>query len=292
MLSGDSTLVEDQGARRWLVLHRDHIVRTQAVAPEGKLISVGGADRHGRILDIQPFAFKRSPGIPYTPMMSNAESLLVLLRHRAKSDPRKRGTSSELTDRVDTVVVLRGRGSVQTVATRAIPPPASRWLLENPLDGEDQAILFDDGWIALAFRDPYHVEWITPMGVRVRGSPITISGAPLGEPLKEALIRWRWPRVSPPFSSKDLPPWPVKYPPFLGGAVLTNPDGRLVIRRTHDPRSSGTLYDFFDRTGKRVLILRMAAHERLVGVGANSLYVVRKDADDVEWLGQHSFPGS
>jgi len=290
-LGGDSTLVEDRQARRWLIFDGERAVATVISAPRAPVPALAGADGRGRLLDIQGFAFRRSPGVPYTPMRVNAESVLVLVRYRERggrgADP---GAPGRLASRIDTIARLRGAGRGQTLVWRSAPPPASWWLLENPLAAEEQALLFQDGWIALAFADPYRVEWVTPEGSRVRAAPMAETPVAVDDRVRRALIAWRWPKVTPPFTSDQLPPWPATLPPFLNDALLAAPDGRLVIRRTYNPFAPATSYDIVDRKGTLSGRLVLKANERLVGFGARSAYVVAKDENDVEWLRRHPWP--
>ena len=282
-LSGDSSLVEDQILRRWIIMVADRSVVTVIVAPGGRPTWLAGADRLGRVLDLYGSKFHRTPGVPYTPMRTSAESLLVLLRHRAKA-PYRNGA---LTGGVDTVARIAGSGTGQTVVRRDVPVRGALWLLDNPLASEDQALLFPDGWIALAFRDPYRVEWISPSGARVRGPTLPFSSVPVDDSITHYMIRQRWPRARPGFQPSELPPLPATLPAFLSDALLALPDGRLCIRRTFDPHTPSATYDLIDRSGRLTGGVQLAPNERLVGFGTHAAYVVSTDDDDVEWLSRH-----
>jgi hypothetical protein len=288
----DTTLVEDRGGKRWLLLDADRIIATVSWATIEQTISIAGGDRRGQLLDLHPYAFRRSPGVPYTPMRSNADSVHALLRHRHPADRNTKHPDSpaRLTSRVDTVARLRGMAGGQTLAWRDVPPPRSRWLLENPLAAEEQALLFADGWVAFALTEPYRVDWLAPNGERVRGSPLPFAEVRLDDPAREAIIAWKWPLVRPPFTDHELPPWPRVLPPFLNDALLAAADGRLAIRRTYNPSVGATQYDLVDRAGKLAARIQLSQSDRLVGFGARSVYSVKKDRDDVEWLLRHPWP--
>ena len=180
----------------------------------------------------------------------------------------------------------------QTIAWRPMGKggPPVRWLLENPLAAEQQAILFRDGWIALALTDPYRVTWIAPDNRRIAAAPLAESDVRLNDELKRALVAWRWPNVKPPFADGELPPWPAKLPPFLNDALVGTPDGRVAIRRTFDPSQTSTIYDVVDRAGKPAVRLTLPHNERIVGFGRRAVYVVAKDMDDVETIRRYSWP--
>jgi hypothetical protein len=291
-IGGDTTLFEDHGIRRWLLLEADRVIATVSWALVEQTITIAGADRRGRLLDLHPYSFRRSPGVPYTPMRSNADSVHVLLRYRRplESDIKDAAAPARLMSRVDTLARLRGMAGGQTLVWREVPPPRSRWLLENPLAADEQAVLFADSWVAFARAEPYRVDWLGPNGEQVRGSPLPFEEIPLDDRLRSAIIAWKWPLVRPPFTSNELPPWPAFLPPFLNEALLASSDGRLVIRRTFNPLVAATQYDVVDRAGKLSARLQLAPNERLVGFGARSVYSVRKDQDDVEWLDRHPWP--
>lgn len=286
-LGGDSTLIEDRRGRRWIVLDGIRQVATVSIPPvvRPSNSALAGADRHGRLLDLQATSFRRSRGVPFSEMRQNAESLIVTVRRRVAGAPGRLGP------RVDTLQVLHGRGRGQTVAMRSPGngAPSMQWLLENPLSAEEQALLFLDGWIAIVFADPYRVDWIMPSGERIRGAPIREPMVPLEHRLKVEFISWQWPKVEPPFTPDELPPWPKVVPPFLNDALVGAPDGRLLIRRTFNPNSPETRYDVIERNGSRSGQLALKWNERLVGAGVKFAYVVLKDADDAEWLRRHTW---
>ena len=287
-LGADSTLVEDRRSRRWLIFHATKAVATLSIPPSARAPNsfLRGAGPRGRLLDLQSTAFRRSPGVPFTRGRQNAESLLVVIRYLNVKPP------GGLQTRVDTVTTLRGRARGQTVAMRRAVSGASpiRWWLESPLAAEEQAVLFPDGWIALARAEPYRVDWITPEGRRISGPPIDVPPVAVDDAVKRAFVEWKYPKVTPQFTNSELPPWPRVLPPFLNDAVFAAPDGRLVIRRVTYPIANGTHYDIVNRAGKVTGRMALRADERIVGFGAGSAYIVRRDGDEVEWLSRQRWP--
>ena len=292
-LGGDTRLVEDRYSRRWIVLVGDRPSLTvNSGVPRVRFApQLSGADRSGRVLDVHVMRFHDTPGIGPMAIRPNAESLLVLVRWRGRGPPGS-DAAARLTLRVDTVRRIRGAGRGQTIAWRPVLPgrPPIRWILGNPLYSADQALLFPDGWIALAFPDPYRVEWIAPDGRRIPGAPLSERRVAVDDRVKRAVIKWKYPKADPQFDPKELPPWPATLPGFLDDALFAAPDGRLVIQRALDPGEPGLTYDFIDRVGKRSARLVLAPDERIVGFGKRSVYVVAKDHDDIEWLRRHAWP--
>lgn len=292
-LAGDSTLLEDRRSRRWIIMDGARVVATvNATLPGGQPgPAVYGADTNGRILDILAFAFHRTPGIPGLAIRPNADSLLVLVRSRPRVSTTS-GHPDRLDVRVDTVARLRGRGGAQTIAYRAVIPGGQpiQWVLDNPLAVDEQAILFRDGWIAFAFSNPYHVDWLAPGGKRVRGAALPFAHVRVDDRVKRGVIAREWPKVEPPFGPNDFPAWPEALPAFPTNALLAAPDGRLLVRRTLNPLAPNTSYDIVDREARLVARLTLPARARVVAFGARSVYVVERDEDDIERVRRHPWP--
>jgi hypothetical protein len=65
--------------------------------------------------------------------------------------------------------------------------------------------------------------------------------------------------------------------------------GRETLRTR--PGDDPTLvYDVFDRAGKLLRHVRLPDATRLVGSGKNSIYLVRIDDDDLQWLERYRRP--
>lgn len=282
-LPGDSTLMSDGNTRQWFLIVGDRIVSSTTAertlnAHAGPLLV--GADHAGRVLATpQNFAAvtrhirEMRAGV----RTSAPDSLYAILGHRSR-------------ERVDTIArLLQHSGRRKTVMPRTggnIP-----WVLNPPLDGDEQAVMFSDGWIAFARRNPYRIEWRRPDGTLVRGGPIPVPPIPVDDREKRALIARRYAAGGKPmFLPEDFEDWPRTLPPFLDRALLSLPDGRLVVWRTPSAATPGNNYDIIDRTGRLVERLALPANERLVGFGARSAYVVVKDDDDVERLRRHPWP--
>lgn len=78
--------------------------------------------------------------------------------------------------------------------------------------------------------------------------------------------------------------FPELKPPFAVAGVLAGSDGRLWVQRYVPASDARTHYDVFDRRGAVVLRATVPNGGRIVGFGPKSVYVVRKDADDLQYL--------
>jgi len=85
----------------------------------------------------------------------------------------------------------------------------------------------------------------------------------------------------------DLP-FAETLPPFwdASNSVRVSPDGHLWILRMRPASDKIPVYDVFDQTGRLVRKVSLAPRSHIVGFGRTSVYVVRKDEDDLEYLQQ------
>ena len=295
-LGGDTTLLIGQPPRP-LLLAGDRIVET--LDPVSPRLGVGGlgelpwgVDRSGRVLGVEGFAFQPGSGWSRT----HADSLQILLSTGSIFDG---GTSKP-----DTIARVGGQGrwgveQVATVTQMGGREVTMNSMLTSPLASEGQAWLFPDGWVALAHPDPYRVDWMAPDGDWRRGAPLPAT-LPDVSPEEQCLaIRRRAPNAE--CDPGRYPGWPAQVPPFTmvvdrgwvtpgGTALVPGPDGLLLIRRTPTSAAPATRYDVVDRRGRLRGAIRMPEGSTIVGHGASALYVVQKDAMDLQTLSRHPWP--
>jgi hypothetical protein len=282
-LKGDSTLVTDRQNGKWYVLHRDRIITTlTADRPLIRFVGVNpSADTLGRLLVLHGTHFSGRIGANGgRDSYGRSDSAAVIVVHRDN-------------EKADTVARIRGP-FLGTNAVRArVDGMNIAYMLGNPLAVGDQALLFPDGWIAIALVAPYRVEWHAPGGTVVRGQPLPYSPQRVDDRVKRQAIddRWAGPGSrAPKFALTDFPAWPDVLPPFLDNALLSLPDGRVAIKRTSLGADRSVHYDIVDRRGNLSGTLRLLPNERIMAFGARSVYVVAIGPDDLETLRRHSWP--
>jgi hypothetical protein len=275
-IGGDSTIMPDAPNGRWLVLNGAAIART--IGPDAAVIQSGGrlplgADDRGSVV------FTKS--IPASgnvaSLMPRGDSVLLLRVARA-------------TGRPDTVAVLRMRPTTITIQGPA-DKPTSVSVVTNPLATGELATLFSDGWIAIARLEPYRIEWIASDGTRTRGAPLPFERVRLDEREQRAFLERQSAQTGrPPRDPASLMNWPETMPPFLQGALLRAPDGRLWIRRTATAGQPHPPYDVVDRRG--VLVARIATEPgvTVVGFGRGVVYTAMTDDDGIQHLQRRRFP--
>lgn len=171
----------------------------------------------------------------------------------------------------------------------------------DPFTTDDAAALALDGRAVVLRASPYRLEWPSASGKPVVGPTIEYQKIEITGVDRAAVqrahtqVRASLQRQVEQSSSRTKIEWaesrwpPVK-PPFVG-SVRSTPRGELVVQSLRPAAKADTaLYDFLSsRTGRRVFQLDLGIRGRLVGIGANYLYVIRLDDDDIEYLGRYRY---
>lgn len=282
-IGGDSTILNDPMNGRWLLLEGDRVVTT--VPPDApaveRLRAAIGADTLGRMLGLGGVVNARQMLVGGT-----VDSFAVLLVHRA-------------TGRADTVA-------------RLAPPPVTRpGVVRNPdtqvtrvsfsipwWAASEQAILFHDGWVAIARLHPYRVDWRSADGRVLRGVPLPFTPAPMDEPERRAYLERAARRTGHAAGSPaSVAAWPDELPPFFSAALgppspalSAAPDGRLLILRAPTAAAPDTHYDVVDRSGTLVAELTLPFNDIIAGFGPKSVYVVTSDTNGIQHLRRYPWP--
>lgn len=277
-LPGDSTLFIDSYNGRWNLLVGAGFATDHEPSPLNGIIgkNLAGADAEGAVLG--------ELGLHYTPRRSDLrgppDSLLLLMGRRESA-------------RFDTIARLRGLGSAGVTRLPARGGQLAAVVGNNPLASKDEALLFPDGWVAIARTEPYRVDWRAPDGRWRGGSPLPIQRIRLDRHEKcAAWIRWFGP--GRPCEPDLLPGWPEVLPPFLpdnrSSVLFAAPGGQLVITRAPSADASGPRYDVVDRGGRLAGQLQLEPGIRLIGFGAGSVYTLSTDPLGLQTLRRHPWP--
>lgn len=179
--------------------------------------------------------------------------------------------------------------------------------MSTPFAAQDDWTVGLDGRIAIARHEPYRVEWVAPNGQRVVGPTIPYRKLAVTDDDKEeyrerqrsAQVVGMAVRVGGPpgrgggagvtaapstVRPEEPTDWPDFKPPFVANATTVGPDGRLWVLRSRPAGDDVPTYDLFDSFGKPAGTVKLPPDTRLVGFGRNSAYVVRTDADDLQYL--------
>lgn len=269
-LPGDSTLLLDTGARRWLILAGARIAGTRSPSDstvERAGSAVYGADRSGDVVS--------TALIDREVVEGDRQSDRVAVRRTHRT-----------TSRTDTVLVIRGPESIVQVENAG--GATRRSVIELAMSVPEQVLLFPDGWLAIARQRPYRVDWRSPTGDVTAGAALPWTDPPVGaaeiEGFRRRMEQQLGRSIPAPLTGM---PFVDHVPPYTTNALLPLPDGSLLIARSEWRGSRGSEYDVVDRRGRLSGQVLLPAHIRIVGVSARHLYTVSVDADGIETLRRH-----
>jgi hypothetical protein len=272
----------------------------------GRLLTITASAEPGRILDLR-FSNGRSTSQP--PSASDLTN-----RFYARARPVRTSPDGTL-EVADSVAILRWTLNGQPDTAAFIADDPERYQLRGGLVRSSPITPFEprpswtvgaDGRIAVVYPDPYHVMLIAPNRNSTEGpalphEPIRVTeehkqvhraeaerprptmGGRINDPQSAAITMISWPFREPS-------EWAEFLPPFLVNAVIQfDPDGNLWVERT-TPSPSDSRYDIIGRDGSLRHVVHLPAGTRLLGFGPRSLYVVRRDDVDLEYLDRYARP--
>ncbi len=278
-LAADSTLIPDGANRRWLVAKGAALAATVAsgdAAVRSSGASLVGADTFARVAAIRRSG-TRTRGAGFT-----VESLLVVTTQRRDG-------------RADTLARLRGRPvETRELERNTSTNPMMATALGMPLETSEQALLFEDGWLAIARLEPYRIEWFDRAGTRMSSAIIPHEPIVVNDAEKRAhAVRIRNQMAIPGASRSDAPrpgaSWPPVASPFSDNALHAGPHGELLVLRRNSANAPGRRYDIVTRTGRVRATLETAGNERVVGYGRNAIYVALEDSNGLSKVRRHTW---
>ncbi len=154
-----------------------------------------------------------------------------------------------------------------------------------------------NGRVARVQPEPYRVVWYDANRRGVAGPTVPYSPIRVTEADKRAYMEQQ--AANPPTmvvmgggggGSVQRPQMPAPTfaetkPAFTGNpSVLASPDGEVWVLRTRPANDHTPVYDVFDSSGRLARKVSLARGSRVVGFGRQSVYVVRTDEDDLEYL--------
>lgn len=189
------------------------------------------------------------------------------------------------------VVRTTGTANNQNVSARPRPFPL-----------QDGWAVAPDGRLAIVRGAGYRVEWVTPTG-RVAGPPVAVRPVPIRDAERQEWgvvsasglsmqmenrngeVSTSFSRGRPGGQAPDLTgvEFPDAKPPFSSSGVLATPEGEVWVERSV-PAGQPRQYDVFDSRGVRTGSVVLNPRSRVVAFGAGTVYVVRMDEDDLQYL--------
>jgi hypothetical protein len=270
-LGGDSTLLLDPGNRRWLLLVGPRLAGT--FSPSDSIVAragtaVFGADRSGHVVS--------------TALVDREE--VGADRQRDRLAVRR---TNRRTGQTDTLFLIQG--TEWDVQVHSSGGTVRRDFLELQMSVPEQVLLFPDGWLAIARQRPYRIEWRSAAGDSVMGAPLPWTSPPVGSEEKEMHRRSLEEQTGRAFPAPLTLAFVDALPPFTTQALHALPNGYLLVARVRWSGSRGTEYDVVDRRGRLAGVVRLPAHVRIVGVGAQHVFSVATNDDGIETLRRHQW---
>lgn len=285
-LPGDSTLLWDATGGRMMIIGPD--------GRPGGFFDPNRAESDSGLARLRRFFIRSSDGRRYLygeaqPIRIGATGDPELADHaaieRLDFSTRKRDTVAMWPVRKDANArLMPGMGVV--TQPRMYPWPA--W---------DHWVVSPNGRIAFVHYDPYRVDFVDDNGRVIENRPIPYQRVRVDDALKklyrEERERPRMAQTSGGMQMMKMPfreptEWPEYLPPYNGSAVFA-PDGLLWIPRL-TAAGRPPLYDIISGSGVLVERVELPPRTKLIGFGANSVYVVRFDTDDLQYLQRHPLP--
>jgi hypothetical protein len=277
----DSTIFDDGGNRRWAVLRKDSLI--DLLPPDHPLVArwspfLFGADLKGNLL-VLPRSLTRVPDSAGT-TVDSAPVVLASLRRNAVRVPTF--LRRQATRMVGSTGGKAGSGFTETPVGTVFG-----------LNEDEGAIMFSDGWIAIARIHPFRVDFLDPNGNWRRGdslpvSPIRVDAAERQSYLKRNEKNYASGEFKPPAAS-DFPRF---LPSFVSPAtsLFTAPDGSVLVQRARNSRMTGNHYWLVDRNTRLVGEVELPSNVKITGSSDKYVYVSVRDDDDVLRLGRYAWP--
>lgn len=301
-MPNDQTLLVDLANRRFLMLRPDGTpgetisppTLTPPAGPGGGQTAMIGGLVNPRGVDSQGRLYFQDLGI--RPGQSSPDSVPILRwapgQSRVDTAAWVRGPNVN----VSTTPPSGGGGGGMRVMVGGAPvwTPAETWGVAA------------SGQVARLQPDPYRVIWYGANRQGQAGPAVPYTPIRVTEADKRAYIEQQ--RANPPTfvvmgtagggaaPSAATPQMPEPTfaetkPPFAGQAgVLVAPEGEVWVLRTRPATDHTPVYDVFDNSGRLARKVSLARGSRVVGFGRNSVYVVRTDEDDLEYLQKFNRP--
>jgi hypothetical protein len=293
-LPGNQTLLQDILARRYLEIGSDGKVGgtvslpSRSNGPGGMIIGTGAqrGDAQGRIY------FQAPPFDPANPNRPPADSLAILRWDRVKPDFDTAGWIGVQRSNVN-VSGGGGRFAVRIGGGKVFEP-------------EEAWGVAGDGSIARVLPAPFRVMWYsgsggapiagpeqpwTPIKVTEADKQAAIEARKRLRPMMVAIGAGGRSAAPPPNVSIPDPEFAETKPPFSGpNAALVSSDGEVWVLKNQPAGVENPIYDVFDRAGKLIRKVTLAPRSRVMGFGERTVYVVRTDEDDLEYLQRHVRP--
>lgn len=202
-------------------------------------------------------------------------------------------------NRLDTLIQVKG----PTMKVNVSGGDNSRTVMVRsaPYTARDGWGVAPDGRVAVARSGQYRVDTRAAAGSRATGPAVGATPFRVSDRDKQEFLRGmrNAPRMVRSFGSGNAtaptPPepraedyeWPEYKPFFDANSVRMSPMGELWVMRYRAAGDEIPVYDIFDANGRLVRRVSLPMKTRVVGFGEGTVYTVRTDEDDLQYLQRH-----
>ncbi len=284
-LPGDSTLLWDATGGRMMVIGPD--------GKPGRFFDPSRAESDTSLARLRRFFVRASDGRRY--LYGEAQPIRI----GANGVPEL--ADSAAIERLDFATRTRDTVAMWPMRKDANARLVQGYVLTQPRrhawPAWDHWVVSPNGRIAFVFFDPYRVDFVDDKGRVISSKPIPYERIRVDDALKKQYREERsrpvmaqtqsgMQMIKPPFSEPSE--WPEFLPPYYGSSMFA-PDGLLWIPRL-TAAGRPPLYDIINGKGVLVERVELPPRTKLIGFGSNAVYLVRFDADDLQYLQRHALP--
>ena len=180
-----------------------------------------------------------------------------------------------------------------------------------PLSAADAWGVAADGRVVIVRSGDYRVDWVAPDGQVSSGPAVPYEAVRIGrgerqewadsrsetggglgisiEVVNNAMTMTAGRGGASNDDDLDQYDWPDFAPAFYGRPVPVDGGGRAWVRR-HQEAGEAPVYDVFDGSGEREMIVRLPPRRRVVAFGDAKVYVVRMDEYGLQYLERYALP--
>ena len=150
----------------------------------------------------------------------------------------------------------------------------------------ENAVLFNDGWVAVVRLEPARIDWRRPDGQWLAVTSLNLPSVRLDARQKAWYLREN--PTSAERSAESLV-WPATMPLLRGGAFATA-DGTVIAERSQDADANYPRYVLIDRHGRAEGEIRLRTGQRILGVSSKWILLLSTDDDGLQHLALHPWP--
>lgn len=211
---------------------------------------------------------------------------------------------------LDLVRWLPGSERVDTIGTVADHAPEMHAHRFHPFAQRDAWIVTPEGRVGVLVAATYRLRWLEPGGMVRDGPLLAHAPLPVTEADREAFREYRamnpagGASLSGPAATSGPTPearrraseaypdamFPRHKPPFEENGAWLSPGGEIWVVRSRPAGDPSAVVDVLDSGGVLRRVVRLPPGTRLVALERGGIYLVRTDADGLEFLQRYAWP--